>query len=46
MNMSDKPKTVAIIPARLESTRLPNKALADVCGLSMIVHVYKRCLLS
>ncbi len=46
MNMSYKPKTVAIIPARLESTRLPNKALADVCGLSMIVHVYKRCLLS
>ena len=46
MSAGCKPKTVAIIPARLESTRLPNKALADVCGLSMIVHVYKRCLLS
>jgi len=39
-------KTVSIIPARLESSRLPNKALADICGLPMIVHVYKRCLLA
>lgn len=38
--------TVAIIPARLESTRLPRKALADICGMPMIVHVYKRCLLA
>lgn len=35
-------KTVAIIPARLESSRLPRKALADICGLPMIVHVLKR----
>jgi 3-deoxy-manno-octulosonate cytidylyltransferase (CMP-KDO synthetase) len=39
-------KTVAIIPARLESSRLPRKALADICGLPMIVHVYRRCLLA
>jgi len=39
-------KTVAIIPARLQSTRLPDKALKDICGLPMIVHVYKRCLLA
>lgn len=39
-------KAVAIIPARLESSRLPKKALKDICGLPMIVHVYKRCLLS
>jgi len=37
-------KTVAILPARLESSRLPNKALLDICGLPMIVHVYRRCL--
>jgi len=35
--------TIGIIPSRLESTRLPNKALKDICGLPMIVHVYKRC---
>lgn len=28
-----------IIPARLASTRLPNKPLADICGLPMIVRV-------
>ncbi len=38
--------TVALIPARLESARLPRKALADICGMSMIVHVYKRCMLA
>jgi len=30
---------VVIIPARLNSTRLPNKPLADICGLPMIVQV-------
>lgn len=44
--MSVKQKIVAILPARLESSRLPRKALADICGLPMIVHVYKRCLLA
>ena len=39
-------KAIAIIPARLESSRLPGKALLDICGLPMIVHVYKRCLLA
>ena len=38
--------TVAIIPARLQSSRLPRKALADICGMPMVVHVYKRCLFS
>jgi len=41
-----KTRTIAIIPARLESLRLPGKALLDICGLPMIVHVFKRCLLS
>ena len=37
-------KVVAIIPSRLESSRLPKKALSDILGLPMIVHVFKRCL--
>ena len=44
--MSNDQKVVAILPARLESSRLPRKALKDICGLPMIVHVFKRCLLS
>ena len=40
--MNKKMKAVAILPARLESSRLPRKALADICGVAMIVHVYKR----
>lgn len=44
--MSNNVKTVAILPARIESSRLPQKALLDICGLPMIVHVYRRCLLA
>jgi len=44
--MSGHKKTIAIIPARLESSRLPGKALLDIHGLPMIVHVYKRCMLA
>jgi 3-deoxy-manno-octulosonate cytidylyltransferase (CMP-KDO synthetase) len=33
-------KTVIIIPARLASTRLPNKPLADIAGKTMIERVY------
>ena len=39
-------RSVAIIPSRLESSRLPRKALVDICGLPMIVHVYRRCKLA
>jgi len=35
-----------IIPARLASTRLPNKPLADIAGLPMIVRVARRASLS
>jgi len=38
--------TVAIIPARLESSRLPGKVLVDIHGIPMILHVLKRCLLA
>jgi 3-deoxy-manno-octulosonate cytidylyltransferase (CMP-KDO synthetase) len=44
--LSNDQKAIAILPARLESSRLPRKALKDICGLPMIVHVFKRCLLS
>ena len=33
---------LAIIPARYHSTRLPGKALLDICGRPMIEHVYRR----
>jgi len=39
-------KTVAIIPARMQSSRLPGKPLVDILGLPMIVHVYLRCQLA
>ncbi len=34
--------SVAIIPARYQSTRLPGKALAEIAGKPMIEHVYRR----
>ena len=33
---------IILIPARMASTRLPNKPLAPICGVPMIVHVLKR----
>jgi 3-deoxy-manno-octulosonate cytidylyltransferase (CMP-KDO synthetase) len=33
-----------VIPARLASTRLPNKPLADIGGVPMIVHVWRRAI--
>ncbi len=35
---------IVIIPARMASTRLPNKPLADIHGQPMIVHVMRRAL--
>jgi 3-deoxy-manno-octulosonate cytidylyltransferase (CMP-KDO synthetase) len=34
--------TVVMIPARLRSTRLPNKPLAEIGGVPMIVQVWRR----
>ncbi len=36
------PETLILIPARMASTRLPGKPLADIAGLPMIVHVQRR----
>lgn len=35
-------RALIIIPARMSSTRLPNKPLADIEGEPMIVHVWRR----
>lgn len=37
-------KSIVIIPARLASSRLPGKILADIDGHPMLWHVYQRCL--
>ncbi len=35
-------ETIIVIPARLASTRLADKVLADIHGVPMIVHVWRR----
>jgi 3-deoxy-manno-octulosonate cytidylyltransferase (CMP-KDO synthetase) len=35
---------IIVIPARLASTRLPGKPLADIAGAPMIVHVWRRAM--
>lgn len=40
--MSQKPATVAIIPSRFGSTRLPAKPLVDLLGKPMVQRVYER----
>jgi len=35
-------QSIIVIPARLASSRLPNKPLADIGGVPMIVHVLRR----
>ncbi|WP_112795556.1 3-deoxy-manno-octulosonate cytidylyltransferase [Rhizobium sp. SYY.PMSO] len=42
MTDSNLDKTLVLIPARMASTRLPGKPLADICGLPMIVQVARR----
>ena len=36
----------AVIPARLDSSRLPNKLLMDICGKSLIIRTYESALKS
>jgi 3-deoxy-manno-octulosonate cytidylyltransferase (CMP-KDO synthetase) len=42
MKYSAFDRTLVLIPARMASTRLPGKPLADIAGLPMIVQVAKR----
>jgi len=37
-------KKIVVIPARLSSTRLPNKVLLDLHGKSVVQRVYEQCL--
>ena len=38
------PKTLIVIPARMQATRLPEKPLADIHGEPMIVHCWRRAM--
>jgi len=42
MNSGKSGETLVLIPARMASTRLPGKPLAEIAGLPMIVQVAKR----
>ena len=42
--MSPPPNTMIVIPARMASTRLPGRPLADIHGTPLIVHVWRRAL--
>ncbi len=44
--MGEQIKVVGMLPARLRSNRLPEKALVDIEGLPMFVHTCKRAQLS
>lgn len=35
-------KVIGMIPARLQSSRLPEKALVDILGMPMVIHTCKR----
>ena len=43
---SKKKDVIALIPTRLNSTRLPAKALLPINNLPLIMHVYKRTMLA
>lgn len=43
---ADRSSVVVVIPARYASTRLPGKALVDIAGEPMIVHVWRRASLA
>jgi 3-deoxy-D-manno-octulosonate cytidylyltransferase len=40
--MVQLPNALVVVPARMASTRLPGKPLADIAGVPMIVHVWRR----
>lgn len=42
MSDSTPSNTIVVIPSRLAATRLPNKPLAPIHGVPMIVHVWRR----
>jgi len=44
MSVSPPSNPIVVIPARMASTRLPGKPLADINGLPMIVQVWRRAM--
>jgi 3-deoxy-manno-octulosonate cytidylyltransferase (CMP-KDO synthetase) len=44
--MSSPHNPIILIPARLAATRLPGKPLADIAGMPMIVHVWRRAVMA
>ncbi len=38
---NSKLKIISIIPARMGSSRFPNKPMAEILGMPMIGHVYR-----
>jgi 3-deoxy-manno-octulosonate cytidylyltransferase (CMP-KDO synthetase) len=42
--MIENQNTIVVIPARMASSRLPGKPLADIHGKPMIVHVWRRAM--
>ncbi len=42
--MIDHQNTIVVIPARMGASRLPGKPLADIHGIPMIVHVWRRAM--
>ena len=47
MRLAPHPNDFSVlIPARMASSRLPNKPLADIAGLPMVVRVAQRAMLS
>jgi 3-deoxy-manno-octulosonate cytidylyltransferase (CMP-KDO synthetase) len=42
--MIEQQNTIVVIPARMASSRLPGKPLADIHGKPMIVHVWRRAM--
>lgn len=45
-DLTSPSKTLIVIPARMQATRLPGKPLADIDGLPMIVRVWQRAIAS
>ena len=42
--MAQPSNPIVVIPARMASSRLPGKPLADIAGEPMIVHVWRQAM--